>query len=89
MEALAHLYKAHPVEIRLTAFFLKSWQNPQKQGNSKLLSSAIKPSESAKTISIIQNPNSAVTHSNTQNTQIRTHKLQNWLNWGLQNSTKI
>ena len=67
MEASAHLYKAHPLEIRLTASskvgkIHKIWPLTHCQGNSKLLSGAIKASESAKTASSIQNPYLAVIH---------------------------
>ena len=62
-----NLYKAHPVEIRLTACLppqklAKSTKAGQCQGNSKLLSGAIKASESAKTASSIKNPYLAVIH---------------------------
>ena len=84
MKASAHLYKAHPVEIRLTGPLPKKLATSSKpalrrnskstkaeskgQENSKLLSSVIRASESAKKANIciqfvLRNQNSALKNS--------------------------
>ena len=56
------LYKAHPLEIRLTAFYSKVAKVHKSQGNSKVLSSVIKAGESTKTANSMQSPGLAVVH---------------------------
>ena len=51
-----NLYKAHPLEIRLSASNSKVAKIHKSQGNSKLLSSVIKAGESTKTAKSIQTP---------------------------------
>ena len=59
-----NLYKAHPLEIRLSASNSKVAKIHKSQGNSKLLSSVIsrQADESTKTAKSIQRPDFAVVH---------------------------